>query len=175
MELPFDNASHRTIFIDVTDWDSIELGRARLAQTARAIREPDYRVSNPITQARASFEMRESADPRDRVIADLQERISRLETRALNIATTHPAGQVALPAEAADLIRKAFAANMSLEGIVQLVSDYFRTHGEPDAHVEMGNDNKSVHVIRPVGVSLSFPLSTRTTVDYSNLSPWRAI
>jgi hypothetical protein len=103
VELPFDNASHRTIFIDLTDWGSIEAGRSRLAQTARAIKEPDYRVSNPITQARASFEMRESADPRDRVIADLQERISRLETRGLNpIATTHPARQAALPAEARD-------------------------------------------------------------------------
>jgi hypothetical protein len=61
--------------------DSIESGRAQLARSARAIAEPDYRVTNPITQANASFLMRESADPRDRVIAELRERISSIETR----------------------------------------------------------------------------------------------
>jgi hypothetical protein len=79
--LPFDNVAHRTIFVDLTDWRSIEDGRASLAKFARAIKDPEYRVSNPITQANASFQMRESADPRDRVIAELQERIGALELR----------------------------------------------------------------------------------------------
>jgi hypothetical protein len=38
-------------------------------------------VSNPITQANASFQMRESADPRDHMIAGLRERIGSLETK----------------------------------------------------------------------------------------------
>src|SRR5262249_28630816 len=63
--LPFDNVTHRTIFIDLTDWNSIEAGRRSLANSARAIKLPDYKVSNPITQANATFEMRQSADPRD--------------------------------------------------------------------------------------------------------------
>ncbi|HEY4042879.1 MAG TPA: hypothetical protein VGM32_13690 [Rhodopila sp.] len=50
--------------------------RRRLADAARHVKAPDYRVSNPITQANASFKMRESADPRDRLVADLQERVS---------------------------------------------------------------------------------------------------
>jgi hypothetical protein len=79
--LPFDTVAHRTIFVDLTDWHSTEAGRSRLAQSARAIKDQEYRVSNPITQANASFQMRESADPRDHVIAELRERIGSLEMR----------------------------------------------------------------------------------------------
>jgi hypothetical protein len=64
----------------------------------------------------------------------------------------------------------AFAANISPEGIVQLISDYFRTHGELNVLVEIDNDNKFIDITRPEGVSLRFPLPTRTTVNYSNLS-----
>jgi hypothetical protein len=80
-KLPFDNVTHRTIFVDLTDWRSTENARAQLAASARAIKAPGYRVSNPITQANASFEMRESADPRDRVIANMQEKLLAIETR----------------------------------------------------------------------------------------------
>jgi hypothetical protein len=80
-QLPFDNVPHRTIFIDLTDWQSIKEGRTRLAASARAISEPGFQVSNPITQANASFKLRQSADPRDRVISDLQERLTIVEKR----------------------------------------------------------------------------------------------
>jgi hypothetical protein len=78
--LPFDIISHRTIFVDLSDWNSIEQARFRLAEAARAISAPGYRVSNPITQANASFEMRESHDPKDRLLAELQERLSSIES-----------------------------------------------------------------------------------------------
>lgn len=80
--LPFDNVSHRTIFVDLTDWHSTERSRSQLAASARAIKELGFQVTNPITQANASFKMRESADPRERIIADLQERVSSLELRS---------------------------------------------------------------------------------------------
>jgi hypothetical protein len=86
--LPFDTVAHRTIFIDLTDWYSIEQGRSRLAQSARVIRSADFQVSNPITQANASFQMRESADPRDRLIAVVGERIGSLETRVEQLRQT---------------------------------------------------------------------------------------
>lgn len=70
-QLPFDNFSHRTIFIDLTEWQSIERGRTALASAARAVKDHNFQVSNPITQSNASFKMRESADPRDRLIAEL--------------------------------------------------------------------------------------------------------
>jgi hypothetical protein len=73
--LPFDNVSHRTISVDLADWHSTEEARQRLAASAKAIKEPGFKVTNPITHANASFKMRESSDPRDRLTADLQERI----------------------------------------------------------------------------------------------------
>jgi ribosomal protein L7/L12 len=78
--LPFDNVTHRTIFVDLGDWHSIEQARNRLADSVRAIKAPDYKVSNPITQANASFKMRQSEDPRDRVLAEVQERMSAVES-----------------------------------------------------------------------------------------------
>lgn len=78
---PFDNAAHRTIFVDLADWDSTQAGRARLAAFARAIKEPNHKVSNPMTQANASFKMRQSADPEERMIVELQERVNALELR----------------------------------------------------------------------------------------------
>jgi hypothetical protein len=79
--LPFDNVSHRTIFIDLMDWHSIQQARARLAEAVRATKAPGFKVSNPITQANASFKMRQSEDPRDRMLADIQERLANLEGR----------------------------------------------------------------------------------------------
>jgi ribosomal protein L7/L12 len=77
--LPFDNVTHRTIFFDLTDWQNIEQARSRLAEAVRTTKRSDYKVSNPITQANASFKMRQSADPRDQVVAELGERMSKLE------------------------------------------------------------------------------------------------
>jgi hypothetical protein len=40
--LPFDNLAHRTIFIDLADWESIQRGRDQLTRSARAIQDPGY-------------------------------------------------------------------------------------------------------------------------------------
>jgi hypothetical protein len=85
--LPFDNVTHRTIFVDLMDWHSTEQARQRLGDSARAIKALDFKISNPITQANASFTMRQSADPRDRVIAEMQERMSALEIAISRKAT----------------------------------------------------------------------------------------
>ena len=77
--LPFDNVAHRAIFVDVSDWRSISDARARLAASVRTVQAEGYVVSNPITQANATFKMRASADPQERVIADMQEKLSSLE------------------------------------------------------------------------------------------------
>lgn len=82
--LPFDNMTHRVTFVDISDWRSLETARSGLAAAARAIKAPDYRVSNPITQANLSFQMRGSADPRDRVLAEVQERLAALEKAVEN-------------------------------------------------------------------------------------------
>jgi len=86
--LPFDNVAHRTIFVDLADWHSIESARTKLAEAVRIIKQPGYRVSNPITQANASFKMRQSEDPRDRLFAEVQERLAFLEK---SVASNSPA------------------------------------------------------------------------------------
>jgi hypothetical protein len=80
-DLPFDAMPHRAVIEDITIWCGIERARQRIREAVRAIEAPDYRVSNPITQARASFKMRESADPSEQVIAELLVRVGRLEAR----------------------------------------------------------------------------------------------
>jgi hypothetical protein len=96
--LPFDTVTHRTILVDLTDWHSIEQSRARLAESARAIKLPDYKVSNPITQANASFKMRQSEDPRDQVIATMAEEIESIKAllgKAADVATRRTRPNVA--------------------------------------------------------------------------------
>lgn len=88
--LPFDNISHRTIFVDLMDWHSTEAARRRLADAVKAIKAADYKVSNPITQANASFKMRRSEDPRERVLADVQERMFSLENSLTRIVAPYP-------------------------------------------------------------------------------------
>jgi hypothetical protein len=100
--LPFDNVAHRTIFVELADWQSIQSGRAQLAQSGRAVQDPGFQVSNPITQANASFKMRKSADPRDRVIAELQERVSALEMRSSALAHNRAGGDDFAPPRSLD-------------------------------------------------------------------------
>jgi hypothetical protein len=76
---PFDTIGYRAITEDITDWHGIERAREQLRKAATAIRKPDYKVSNPITQANASFQMQESADPKDRLLVNLGQRIDQLE------------------------------------------------------------------------------------------------
>src|ERR1043165_1227689 len=111
--LPFDNIAHRTIFIDLADWHSTESARGRLAEAARAIRAPDYRVSNPITQANASFKMRQSADPKDQVLTNLQDRLSTLEANLAGPTPTKPLSD----ADKAYNILLEFAHELYLKGL----------------------------------------------------------
>jgi hypothetical protein len=45
----------------------------------KATEAPGYKVSNPITQANASFKMRQSEDPRDQVLTTIQDRLDAVE------------------------------------------------------------------------------------------------
>ncbi|GJE65792.1 hypothetical protein LNAOJCKE_3005 [Methylorubrum aminovorans] len=81
--LPFDNSGHDTLFVDVTDWQDIVRTRGRLSASIRAINDPNYRVSNPITQSNASYALKSSEDPRDIVLAEVNDRLSALETKQL--------------------------------------------------------------------------------------------
>jgi hypothetical protein len=121
--IPFDNVAHRTIFIDLGEWQSIQRGRSQLAAFVHAINSPGFQVSNPITQANASFKMRESADPRERIIAELQERVSLLELRssssASNRARDDALASAYVQAPAYDRLGAFLEAN--IEGLIKTV------------------------------------------------------
>jgi hypothetical protein len=78
-KLPFDNLGHSAIFIDTADWSDIKRARVDLEKAVRSTMVDGYIVSNPVTQANAAFEMTKSADPHERVVADLVARVADLE------------------------------------------------------------------------------------------------
>lgn len=77
--VPFDLDQHRVISVDLADWHSHEAARKLLASYAEKISETDFRPSNPVTQARDHYELQSSGDPKERIIAKLEERIDILE------------------------------------------------------------------------------------------------
>ena len=77
--LPFDNKDQRTIFVDMSDFDNMESAKASLRSAVSAIDAEGYTVSNPVTQAKAVAALKESGDPRDSLIANMEERLARLE------------------------------------------------------------------------------------------------
>ena len=124
--LPFDTLAHRTIFIDLTEWQSIERSRALLAASARTINSSGFQVSNPLTQANASAKMRESADPQDRVIAQLQRSISSLQ-QALPRPTPRRTGeQSAMYFEHSDLTH---AIDVKLLNLMTDALEFYRNAG----------------------------------------------
>jgi hypothetical protein len=80
-EIPFDAMAYRAVMQDITSWEGMERARQQIREAVSAIEAPGYRVSNPITQANASFKMLQSADPSEQFVADLLRRVERLEAR----------------------------------------------------------------------------------------------
>lgn len=78
-KIPFDNSGHRVTFFDRQD--VISLGRLKDALISQIdyICSPDYRLSNPLTQARGRQSLVRSSDSSDQLLADLSQRITRLE------------------------------------------------------------------------------------------------
>jgi hypothetical protein len=93
-ELPFDTFGYRAIMEDITDWHGIERARQQIREQAKATEEEHYRVSNPITQANASFRMRESADPKEKVLAEMLKRLERLEKPSVELIDTGSADTI---------------------------------------------------------------------------------
>ncbi len=80
-KIPFDVQDFRAIDYNI-DWpQSEEHARQELAKQVRAIRAADFRVSNPITRARGHQELARSSDPKDKIIAVMEDRLSRLEAQ----------------------------------------------------------------------------------------------
>ena len=81
LRIPFDNIGHACIFVDIGDYDDVEKKRGMLAASVKQTQQEGFRVSNPITQARAGVQMRESTDPKDVILSQMQDRIVKLEQR----------------------------------------------------------------------------------------------
>lgn len=141
--LPFDNVAHRTIFVDLGDWHSIEQARARLRDSVRSIRAPQFRVSNPITQANASFKMRQSEDPREQLIAEMHERLSMLESALSSSSSPSRSGRARehLADRFAYQMRRLWQAKSTNSEIVDAAIKFARLHGLELSDVRMdGND-----------------------------------
>jgi nucleoside 2-deoxyribosyltransferase len=78
-KLPFDAMTHRAVIHNIRTWEGTKRAREQIRAQAKATEAEGYRVSNPITQANASFRMLESSDPLEQVIAELQIRLELLK------------------------------------------------------------------------------------------------
>ncbi len=79
--LPFDIKDYRAVFYKLEHPDDLESARAALAEQVKATEDPAYKSSNPITKARGMVELERSADSKDKLLADLVERLGRMESR----------------------------------------------------------------------------------------------
>lgn len=82
VRLPFDNTDQRTIFVDISDFDSVESAKKQLLGAALAVTKEGYRVTNPVTKAGGVADLRMSHDPKDKILIDLVEKVSKLEKAA---------------------------------------------------------------------------------------------
>jgi hypothetical protein len=78
-KLPFDNLGHRAIFFDRLDWDNISETRRQLLAQAQVALSEDYQPSNPVTQALSAKAFKASAEPNEKVLAELMSRMISLE------------------------------------------------------------------------------------------------
>jgi hypothetical protein len=143
-ELPFDTVAHRTIFVDLGDWRNLEEARERLAKSARAITSKDYKVSNPITQANASFKMRQSDDPRDRVIAAILERLDAIESeRGKSSGST-------LVTDTGDFARALYRSGVSASDLERRVKEYLARRGvDAEVKIALNNNKQAIHFRGP--------------------------
>jgi hypothetical protein len=80
-KIPFDAAGVRTIFFNIADWNSHTQARRCIEEAAAHAMSKTYKLSNPVTQARASLKLAESSDPKDVILSNLIKRVEELEKR----------------------------------------------------------------------------------------------
>lgn len=78
--LPFDTAQHDTFFYDLSTYGSMIGMASWLSRQFSLALDPNTVVSNPLTSALGSLEMRASADTKDQVVADLLGRVEKIES-----------------------------------------------------------------------------------------------
>lgn len=79
--LPFDNLDQRTIFVDMSDYSDILAAKSSLTAAIAKVKESGYQVTNPVTQARGRAVLAASADPTEQIMADIANRLARVEAQ----------------------------------------------------------------------------------------------
>jgi hypothetical protein len=69
-KIPFDVAPYRAIPFSYDDFDGLEAARVDLKTAVEEVTKPGFIVENPVTHARARFEIDQHATPAMRAIAD---------------------------------------------------------------------------------------------------------
>lgn len=88
VRLPFDNTDQRTIFVDISNYDSVEGAKKQLHAAASAINAEGYRVTNPVTKAGGISDLEQSHDPKDKILRDLVKKVEALENRSVDTNIT---------------------------------------------------------------------------------------
>ncbi|MGC2778697.1 MAG: hypothetical protein WA418_24005, partial [Bradyrhizobium sp.] len=69
-KIPFDVAPHRAIYFARSEYKDIEAARRELTSVVREVTSEGFEVENPITHARAKFEIDQHATPAVQALAD---------------------------------------------------------------------------------------------------------
>ncbi|MBT7486233.1 MAG: hypothetical protein HN578_06595 [Rhodospirillales bacterium] len=77
-ELPFDIQDYRAIVFSLTHPDHLQTARTSLAEQIRNVQAEGYKPTNPITDASGIQQLRDSADDKDNLIANLSSRLDTL-------------------------------------------------------------------------------------------------
>jgi hypothetical protein len=89
-KLPFDTSDHRVIVYDIGNYDSHVEARNRLSEAIKAVNEPLFTVTNPVTIAEAH---RENGRTRE-MLGDIRRTINDLENGVNALLQEPPAGHV---------------------------------------------------------------------------------
>lgn len=88
--LPFDVRDYRGIEYKLDETDDVEDAKIRLAEQVRAVEKAEFRVSTPVTSALTYKNLVLSADPKDKMVADLADDIRRIELKVAQLeSSTH--------------------------------------------------------------------------------------
>ena len=91
-KVPFDNKDHNTIPFQKEDYHSMIRLKSEIDRQLTAIEAPDFKLTNPVSIFRELQALRNSSDPKDQKIAELERRLSEMEQ-----ARVVPTAQTVLP------------------------------------------------------------------------------
>lgn len=78
---PFDIKDFRTVFFSRVRHSDVKKAMDDLKAQVAAVRDPKFVVSNPVTKALGHRELAASGDTKDKLIADLLDKVSRIDSR----------------------------------------------------------------------------------------------